>query len=540
MERGGQPIVLMLDVGFQGMSWGQTMARGRGGYVWRRRVKRAILAALALATGFFALFGGQAVFAEWWVARRPDFQTPNAATPEELAFLRRWRPGQADEQPPLQATALPPKASTVGAGALRFHNASDRTIRNIWIHRRGEPNFHSIATLAASATAGAGTETDKAVALWRLFERYYVHRYPPALSGAINHPLILLTSFGAAQCDNATFALRTLCHECGLRTRDVGVDWTDGTDRIAHHMLEAYADGRWILMDPDGRAMYRASSRHWASAADLRSHPEVVAESAHGYYAPAHFAQAFAWGDLQRYPPSGPAAPATGRPPLACFRHAMQFTLLPGESVAFPPGPPEKIYRGSDGRDRYRLANGVMTWRLRAATLDGLYLRNLGLRAEGGNLLVQPALWRTGTLIVPQASPYVIVRGELRGRIAKGGPARVAILAFQHGAAAPRPEWQPVGDAAGDFTLRMDAPFDGAPVFAFALRIEFARHTVVEALRLRTLIQCNRDTLPTATPGAGELVLLSEPGTNAPGRIVIGPWNRRPGDTATQATMAAR
>jgi hypothetical protein len=397
-----------------------------------------------------------------------------------------------------------------------IENSSNSPLRNFCFYRSDMPNFYSAQTLVATATAGKKTQTEKALALWGLFPKYYYNYYPLPCRGMLLDPVSLFAVFGTAQCSEAAPVLQTLCEMAGCETRLVGVDWQEGAYRIAHCAMEAKADGRWIYMDPDGHSVYRLANGEWAGASDLIRDAGPVRRSAHAYYNPSVLANAFEKGKVTFFEEKRPfrlARQQTEPDHYTPFHHFMRWDMLPGAKVTTSPGRGAKFYSAP----LPEFCNALLEWSCRpqdfvTGRCRGLLAENVQVAVRGDVIDLRPIKPdQPAALVIPMTSPYLAVGGRVLSRIASTGTVRLYVLSFTRGAFDIVDSWHPVGALNGEQSLSIDDILQNTPIFGYALRIEVPRNgAAVRHLAVQTWLQCASKALPYLAQGENEFVLYCQ------------------------------
>jgi hypothetical protein len=398
-----------------------------------------------------------------------------------------------------------------------MENTSHYVMRNFHVYRSDMPNFYSAQTLVATATAGKRTQTEKVVALWKLFTEYYYNYYPLPYKGMLLDPVTLFAVFGTAQCSEAAPVLQTLCEIAGCRTRPVTLDWEEGGYRIAHCAMEVRADGRWIYMDPDGHSIYRLPNGRLASARDLIRNADPVRHSTHAYYNSAVLADAFEKGKVTFYPETDNsfrlARRQTDPRSYSLFHHFIRWDMLPGTKVTtFPEQGTRFFYAPLP-----EFANALLEWSYRPedfATGDyrGLLEENLEATVRGNLIDLRPINPdEPAALVIPMISPYLMVGGQVVSDIVSAGTVRLYVLPFPEGVADAEDNWQPIAALNEEHLLSLDEVLQDTPVFGYALRIEVPPcGATVRHLEVQTWLQCALKALPYLSHGENEFVLYSQ------------------------------
>ena len=454
-----------------------------------------------------------------WVAERSrEDQPADPPSRLETEFFDGWRGPDARAPVPMVSVPFSMRCSEPEPKIRSFtvENASHSLVGNFWFYRSDMPNFYSAQTLVATATAGKRTQTEKALALWALFPKYYYNDYPLPYRGMLLDPATLFAVIGTAQCSEAAPVLQTLCEMAGCETRLVGLDWQEGTYRIAHCAMEAKADGRWIYMDPDGHSVYRLANGEWAGVSDLIRDAGPVRRSVHAYYNPAVLANAFEKGKATFFEERCPfrlarqqSEPADYTP----FHHYMRWDMLPGAKVTTFPEQRTKFFLAPLPES----CNALLEWSCRAQDFatgrcEGVLNENVRVAVRGDLMDLQPAdPDKPAALVIPMTSPYLVVGGRVLSRIASTGKVRLYVLPFTRGAFDTVESWHPIASLNGEQSLSIDDVLQNTPVFGYALRIEVPPGgAVVRRLEVQTWLQCASRALPYLAQGENQFTLYCQ------------------------------
>jgi hypothetical protein len=401
--------------------------------------------------------------------------------------------------------------------SFTIENTSSSLLRNFRLLRRDMPNFYSAQTLVASATAGKRTQTEKVLALWKLFPKYYYNYVPLPYRGMLLDPASLFAVFGTAQCSEAAPVLQTLCEMTGCETRLVGLDWQEGAYRIAHCAMEVKADGRWIYMDPDGHAIYRLADGSLASAGDLIRDAGPVRRSAHAYYNPAVLADAFEKGKVTFFSetrdPFRLARQQTDPAHYTPFHHFMRWDLLPGMKVTTFPQQNRRFFS-----ERLPLfCDALLDWTCRPQDFvegdcRGVLEDNVEVVGRGNAMDLRPInRHKPAALVIPITSPYLMVGGGIASRIVSSGTVRLDFLPFTRGAFDVAEAWQPVAELNGEQWLTTDDLLQRTPLFGYALRIEVPpAGATMHQFEVQTWLQRSSKALPYLAQGENRFLLYCE------------------------------
>lgn len=381
-----------------------------------------------------------------------------------------------------------------------IENVSAEPVLNFWFHREGEPNLYSAKTIVESATRGKGTETEKVLALFDLFLKYYVNFFPVDDVGILRSPSILLGSVGYGQCNYASDALQLLCQIAGCRTRGVGFQLVErGETRIAHNVMEVQADGKWIYLDPDGKLYFTLEDGRIAGVEDLKRNPDIIRKSPlPTSYDKECYARAFEKGEVILYDPAMPFRRRQRYEDMQSFpllfRKAMRYDLLPGEKIILESVPAGKVFVPGMGCGEKRFdaprsappcAGGRVIQRLTREVRSHLE----DFRAGGG-------------LVLPVSAPYIAVGGALRG----SSQSTIRYCPFRSFSI-----YDPTftsASCAGRSAVQLDELFPReTPIFGYALKLDPAR--LADDAELVTDIQHNPRALPRLDHGENTFIFYS-------------------------------
>lgn len=483
------------------------------------RMRRTLyLAAIAVLALMVAL-GIMGASPDWLGARLPLSEM-------ERMFLDGWRTLDSRGETAMTQTpfAIKIDKSAPAVEEIVVENSSAHQVRNFWFYRADMPNFYSAETILSSTTSGMHSETDKVMALWGLFCRYYYNYNPVSAGGMLMDPPTLFAVTGTAQCNYAACVLASLCEMAGLKTRLVGIQYEEGNVEIAHCIMEVYADGRWICLDPDGHAAYKRADGQWASVADLVADSTPVAYATHAYYPPGILASAYSKGSVEYHErtPGAPTPADRQRDPsqFSLFHHYMRFDLLPGERVEIFPGRKGACFEIPLPVS----ATGALKWsfvprNFISGAPHGLLAQNAAISVDGAALVLRRASpQQDASIILPVTCPFLITGAKVVVSASSREAAPLTILPFVRGQLPALEGWRPVGNLPGDSPIVLDKLFSGTPVFGYALKLAIpASGLRIESMDVVTQFQCAPKALPYLTTGANEFLLYSgEPPTAPP------------------------
>jgi hypothetical protein len=338
---------------------------------------------------------------------------------------------------------------------VRIENTGDTPVVNPWLIVNGRRDWRTVEKIVAEATRGCANDRERAIAIWRFVVNHRFHATPN--DGDNIDPVRQFNVYGYSLCGDIAQTIRQLWKVAGFQTRR---GWPHG-----HTLTEVWFDGAWHMLDGDeGIICLRRDNRTIAGEEEVvRDHDLMKRTHTYGiltgddpltdqFSASLHVYEGRREGDWRDD-----------------FGYRMELMLRPGESLAWRW---DNVGR-SHGTD---LPSG---WGPKA-----------GQPLANGRLVYAPptpanAGERNGdALIVPMASPYVMVGGKLEVR----GDTRVSISFDQK-------KWEPVtgNDVDSHF------PRGGKARYRYWLKFEPAG--AVRSLRVENLLQMAPLSLPALTMG---------------------------------------
>jgi hypothetical protein len=400
---------------------------------------------------------------------------------------------------------------------VRVENIGDTPVVNPWLIVNGRRDWRTAEKIIAEATRGCASDRERAIALWRFVINNRFHATPN--DGDNIDPVKQFNVYGYSLCGDIAQTIRQLWKVAGFKTRC-------GRPH-GHCLTEVWFDGEWRMLDGDEQIIcLRRDNETIGNEEDIvRDHDLMKRTHTYGiladdnpltdqFSAALHVHEGKREGDYRDN-----------------FGHRMDLMLRPGESLAWRW---DNVGR-SHGTD---LATG---WGPQA-----------GQPLANGRLVYAPttptsAGERNGdALIVPMASPYVIVGGKLGVR----GDTKVSI-SFDG------KKWEPLGDKpvgrdsvepssrkSGSSTesrptnhgnLDLFFPPGGKARYRYWLKFEPAG--AVESLRIENILQMAPLSLPALTVGENRIAYSDD--SAAPRKVRVSfEWAER-GDSQPPAPPVA-
>ena len=318
---------------------------------------------------------------------------------------------------------------------IAVENIGEVEVANPRITVNGRFDWYTLESMVAEITEGCDSEKEKAMAIFDFVEKEtYWWSFPKERTAL--EPVRHFNSYGYHICSMAACQFVALCRAAGLQAR---------VYEIWHHTVaEAFWDGAWHHMDPDIGIWYlKDDNLSVASIAELEDHPEWVSRA----YKPYRYYYTPGLNHKLIYKPDAwPAGEGlgliydtaednyveTGYDKWMYEKHTMDITLRPDEKLVRWWKPTlRKYYDQARSHEPPCYANGQLVFEpdFGKRSYEGMIEReNAKFSSEDGvspmvhvDRLQSPRFDRFSRLIIPMASPYVIVGGYIDTRYYKGG-----------------------------------------------------------------------------------------------------------------------
>jgi len=318
--------------------------------------------------------------------------------------------------------------------SARIENVGETDVVNPWITVNGCGDWRTLTNIVAEATRGCTNEAEKARAIWEWERghRFHATTWDREVSDAVK----ALNVYGYTLCGDEAQVLRDLWRAAGFRTRP--------GHPIGHVVTEVSYDGAFHLMDSDENVLcLMRDNRTIASEPDVvRDHDLMKRTHTYSISAKENPLTDQSSASLYYFEGERPETAQIGT------RHAMHFTLRPGESlewhwshvgkeysagIAMQPGVKwtndgEGTLFSGWGQSAYdNLRNGKWIYRpsldkpLWSSCGSGQDEENIACRVDDGRMpKLHPAKpGQMARMMWHIASPYVIVGGTVQGEVRK-------------------------------------------------------------------------------------------------------------------------
>ncbi len=374
---------------------------------------------------------------------------------------------------------------------VRIENIGDVPVVNPWLIVNGRHDWRTVEKIIAGATHDCANDRERAMALWWFVVNHRFHATPN--DGDNIDPIKQFNVYGYSLCGDIAQTIRQLWKVTGLKTRR-------GRPH-GHCLTEVWFDNAWRMLDGDESILcLRRDNETLAGEEDIvRDHDLMKRTHTYGilsgddlltdqFSASLHVHEGRREGDYRDD-----------------FGHRMELTLRPGESLAWR----------WDNAGRSHGTDLPSGWGPQAGQplANGRWMYAPPKPAEAGE--------RNGdALVIPMATPYVIVGGKLETR----GNTRVSI-SFDG------TKWKPVANR------DLDACFPRGDKARYRYWLKFEPADAVESLRIENILQMAPLSLPALTVGDNRIAYTDDATTPRKVRVSF-EWTER-GDSAPPAAPVA-
>jgi len=439
-----------------------------------------------------------------------------SATVNRLAASRRGRPPAAVQtylrkirsNAAVYKIALPSTA-TIENISIRLANVGRTPVVNPRIVANGKRDWFDVRSILREALAGAKTDRDKAIAIWRFLAENRYHFTPAHPSAELHDPVRFLNVYGYGFCDDSAANFAALARSAGLGGRVWGLS--------GHVVAEAFYDGAWHLFDPDGKSYYlREDGRTIASVEDVARNPELLRRPVTAGRAPYSF-------DVLKklYTTTGDNRVSDWYRRTSSTSHTMAFTLRPGETIVrcwrgrgrfftsrYFKEPP--LYGG--GEWIYEVPFERALFRQGATKVEGIETVSFG----DGQALAAAAT--TASFVHEFRLPYPILDGvvEIAYSSTEAGNKVAVSIGVGVGGGAEQPVWTGAGKGERRALVPVGCFFPngwGDPVYSCRFRITLVRsggRLAVRSLRYRLGFEVAPASLPALEPRVNEISYRDE------------------------------
>ncbi|MBI4622953.1 MAG: transglutaminase domain-containing protein, partial [Verrucomicrobia bacterium] len=348
--------------------------------------------------------------------------------------------------------------------SITIANVGADPVVNPRLIANGRRNWFSTADILAGIVTPGMSDRDKALAIWRFLVDNRYHDAPAHQDIEMHDPVRFLNVYGYGFCDDSATNFMVLAGQAGLKARVWGLS--------GHVVPEAWFEGGWRMLDPDGKIYYLEDDGHAiAGVKTLEQRPDLIHKYPSPYYTNAEKLIAI-------YCSADDNKLAEGYRKRSEAVHTMAFTLRPGESltrhhdnwgVYFTSHSSAREPRNTA---REHFGNGTFAF---APVFENDIFRKgadsvSNLRAErAGDTWVLASDHGEGSLVYRFASPYPYLDGWVK----IAGHGRVA-LAFSETGDTWSEIWTSVPGAKVDTTVRLGGYFrtrTGRPTYAYRLKL---------------------------------------------------------------------
>ncbi len=297
--------------------------------------------------------------------------------------------------------------------SITIRNIGEEVVDNPRVTVNGKKQWFTTADIVDEVIDDKMSDREKALALWSFLKDNRYHDEPAHSDIEIHDPVRYLNVYGYGFCDDSATVFQALAEEAGLKARVWNLE--------GHVVPEAFFEGDWHVLDPDGEVYYLEEDGHTiASVETLQQRPDIIRRHPSPQYAsnPEMMVQVYTTTDDNEVSEWYRKKSET--------LHRMDFSLRPGES----------IYRSWDNWGIYfssqylsepkRYGNGRFVYR--PTLRDGLYregnrVEGLALATESAKSALAPDSDAAGVWIIPVQSPYPLLSGKVQiaGAIGAGG-----------------------------------------------------------------------------------------------------------------------
>jgi hypothetical protein len=323
----------------------------------------------------------------------------------------------------------------------------------------------------------------------------------------MHDPVRYLNVYGYGFCDDSAAVFAVLARQAGLKARV----WS-----LNHHVVaEAYFDGDWHMLDPDGEIYYLDDDGETISSVEtLEQRPDIIRK-----YPSPHCTDT---DNLVRiYTTTDDNKVSTWYDRTSEAVHTMAYTLRPGESLMRSWDNWGKYFSSRFLDEPKRYGNGRFTFN--PIFENGLFrkgdacVRNIRVDQGGQKCRLAPALRdRSGVLIYRFESPYPFLDGAVSLRGTLDGEAGLELAFSETG-----DEWRTVWSADGPGPVEAAVPTGGyfrngygRPMYAYNLRLSLSESegaaVRLEELSVRSDVQVAPASLPALEAGKNRVRYLDE------------------------------
>lgn len=388
---------------------------------------------------------------------------------------------------------------------VTIRNRGQDVVVNPRVIANGRRDWFSTASVLHDALKPGMSDREKAIAIWEFLRDNRLHGYPAHDAIEVHDPVRFLNVYGYGFCDDSATNFMLLAEQAGLQARVWGLE--------GHVVPEAYFDGAWHMLDPDGEVYYLDDDGKTISSVEtLQKRPDIIRKYGSPFYSDTEKL-------VSTYTTAADNEVSTFYREVSETRHTMGILLRPGESLMRSWDNWGKYFAERYLDEPKRYGNGKLVFepifaedlfRKGAEAVDGIRAES----ARDGWALVPAQSGKVGTLVYRFASPYPILDGTVEvDREVRGG-GRVEVAFSETGES-----WQTVWSA--DSTGASEVPIGGhirngygRPVYAYLLRLSLSASegaaVRVHRLRFSSDIQVAPQALPALETGENRVLYVDD------------------------------
>lgn len=373
-------------------------------------------------------------------------------------------------------------------------NVGSEVVVNPRLTVNGRKQWFSTGDILKEVLEESMSDRDKAVAIWSFLKDNRYHDQP-AHNGIETHdPVRYLNVYGYGFCDDSATNFMALAEAAGLKSRVWGLS--------GHVVSEAFFDGDWHMLDPDGEIYYLDDDgENISSIETLEQRPDIIRKYPSPYYTDAEkLVDIYTTTDDNRISEWYREKSETV--------HRMDYTLRPGESILRSWHNWGHYFSSRYLREPHKYGNGRFTFEpVFAGDLYSLGTSSKSMTthtSDGATALTVAASAKQGTLVIPITSPYPVLSGRVRvsGTVGLGGGLDVQFSEEDDGWVSVLAE---IG--AGEFeTEASTRPFlrngFGSPVYAYRLKLTLTNPCRIDHLVIESDFQHAPHALPDLVAGS--------------------------------------
>lgn len=391
---------------------------------------------------------------------------------------------------------------TVRAGGLTrnrevtIRNVGEEVVRNPRLTVNGRKQWFTTGDILKEVLDDSMTDRDKAVAIWSFLKENRYHDQPAHNDIEIHDPVRYLNVYGYGFCDDSATNFMALAEAAGLKSRVWGLS--------GHVVPEAYYNGDWHMLDPDGEIYYLDDDgENISSIKTLEQRPDIIRKYPSPYYTDADML-------VRIYTTTDDNKISEWYRDKSETVHEMNYVLRPGESISRSWDNWGLYFSSRYLREPRKYANGSFVYE--PVLQDDLFRK--GNRAQGlklvsgdGESFLVSSSSKGGVWTIPVESPYPLLSGTVvaEGNIDSEGS--VTIEFSEDG-----DSWLLMSRAEEKGPLQMEVPTrsylrngHGRPVYAYSIRISLKGSARIGSLKVVSEFQHAPHALPDLIQGSNRV-----------------------------------